>query len=280
MEKEKIDNVVNYLIEILKKKLGMRLESINLIGSYALGKVSLDRPDVNLILFFKGWATAEDYIEFGKILYEVVNKFKDEFSVRLEFRPFRFVYPIVRGKLELFINPLLLNTAEKDRNFNLDPQFLDGAKATRKVVYGTDVLGDMEFEITKENVRKGITFLFPMIKIQLDRAPLVYDINKDPDLLFNEALAQGKLMSYHAVEIAMSDEDLKEKKYAELIADKAKLLQFIKERYDEDTANALDTILKARENYSAWKNDKNKAIDVYKAAHVIWQKTWMKTVKG
>lgn len=279
--KQKIDEMVDYLVEGLKKSLGDRLESITLTGSYVVGKISIDRPDVNIILFFKNWMTPDDLILLGDVLYDTVKKFQKYFSVRPEFRPYRFPHPVVRKKQEVFVNPLLLNMAEKDLEFpfNIPHWVFAGMKEMRKVVFGSDVLATLDVELTPQRVIAGGFRELPFIKIHLDRIPVAYDINKDCDLFFNESLAQGKLTAYDGIEIAMSADELKKKKWAEVVGDKQKMLAFFQERYDKETALYVKTLLEARENYNKWKNDKDKAVEVFKAAFGVWQKIWEKLSK-
>ena len=185
--KGEIDEMVEDMIGDLKRRLGDRLESVTLVGSYVTGRISMDRPDVNMVVFFKEFAMPKDLIELGKILYRTVDKFKEYFVVRLEFRPYRFVYPIHRGEQEVFINPLILNMGEKDLEFpfNLPHWVLGGMREVRKVVHGSDVLKDLDLDLNTERVIKGGFREIPFIKLHLDRAPLGYDISKDTALFFN-----------------------------------------------------------------------------------------------
>jgi predicted nucleotidyltransferase len=276
--KQKVDELVEFLVDNLKRKLGGRLETITLVGSYVVGKLSIDRPDINMVLIFKNYATPKDLIDLGKVLHDTVGKFREFFSVRLEYRPYRFVYPAQRRGHEVFVNPLILNLAEKDFEFpfNLPHWVLGGMREVQKVVHGTDVLRDLDLDLTTERVIGGGFRELPFIKIHLDRAPLGYDISKDTDLFFNESLAQGKLTAYDGVEIAMSESELKQKAYVEIIMDKEKLKSFYQERYDSDAAEYMKTLIEARENYSKWKNNEERAVEVFIAACGIWQKIWQK----
>lgn len=276
--RQKIDEMVDYLVGELKRKLGYRLESVTLTGSYAIGKVSEERPDINMILFFKGVMLPDDSVELGRILNGTIEKFKGDFGVRLEFRPFRFVYPRYKKEPEVFVNPLILNMAEKDLEFpfNIPHYILAGMAGMRKVVFGTDVLASVDLEVTKGRIIGGAFRVLPLGKLQLDRAPIAYDVDKESDLLFSEALSIGKLTSYDGVEIAMSDDEIKQKKYMGIITDKSKLINFYRERYDAEAAEFISVILQARDNCRTWKNDPDKAIIVYRAASGIWQKIWMK----
>lgn len=281
--KEKIDELIDELIKSLKEKLGNRLESIILTGSYAIGKISYDRPDVNLILFFKERFAPEDSIMLSKIFSRLVKKFKEEYVVRPEFRPFRFVYPRIRDKekMEVFINPLILNMADINEEFpfNQGHYILAGMKKMGKVVFGSDPLIGIDLKITKERVVKNMFRIWWTYKIQIDRTPLAYDIEKDCDLFFNESLAMGKLISYDGIELVMTDEELKEEKYIEIVSEKEKLIKFYKKRYDEEAAKFLEIILNSRKNYLEWRNNERKAVELYKATSGIWQKIWLKLLE-
>lgn len=72
--KEKIDELVSELTEALKKELQHSIESITLTGSYTIGKISLERPNVNMLIFVKPNVSADDYLKIGEIFYEVSKK--------------------------------------------------------------------------------------------------------------------------------------------------------------------------------------------------------------
>ena len=55
MEKEnfklKIDEFLEDLTNTLKEEISYCLDSIVLVGSYTIGKISLERPNVNILIF-------------------------------------------------------------------------------------------------------------------------------------------------------------------------------------------------------------------------------------
>lgn len=93
--KIKIDEAVNDLISQLKEQISDKIECLALTGSYAINKISLDKPDVNIFLCLNEKASADTYIEIGEILTDLVNKYSDYFSIKPEFRPFKFPSPFV-----------------------------------------------------------------------------------------------------------------------------------------------------------------------------------------
>ena len=102
-------------------------------------------------------------------------------------------------------------------------------------------------------------------KIQLDRIPLVYHLKRDVDLVFGESLSHGKNLLYFAVEMVMTDEELKKKRFMELFHNKAELIKFLGERIPE-IAKAGKRLWEAKENYQEWKEDSSKARRTYLAA--------------
>jgi predicted nucleotidyltransferase len=72
--KEIIDSMVNELVERLKTEVGYSLESIILFGSYTQGKMSLERPNVNMLIITKKNVSGDEYIKIGQVFYKIVEK--------------------------------------------------------------------------------------------------------------------------------------------------------------------------------------------------------------
>ena len=48
-----VDKLVGFINQEIKKRLGKKLESVYLVGSYTQGKISSSRPDINWLLIHK-----------------------------------------------------------------------------------------------------------------------------------------------------------------------------------------------------------------------------------
>jgi hypothetical protein len=245
-----------------------RLESLYVVGSYAFGRISLDRPDLNFLLIFKGNTTAQDYLKIGKICRKMIDSFKDACSIRIEFRPFRFLYPKIRRDFDVFLNPIIFSTDEiRTRGIIFSKWFTEGMKSGNKLLYGSDPLNAINVSpITHQDLLQVVpTFDVPFETIPLTRAPAQYD-EDESDLLLNEALTNAKDLSYLGVEIAMTDEELKDKKYIQYIQNKELMTEFYAERYDQDTTKLVETIIDTRENYLKYKADSRKAEEMLAVA--------------
>ncbi len=262
-----VSEVTKSFEDLCKKELENRLNSLYIVGSYAFGKISLDRSDVNFLLILKEKATSEDYLIIGKICRKVVKKFQDKCSVRIEFRPFRYIYPKIKRDYDVFLNPIIQSVEEiKNRGCIFNKWFTEGMKNANKLLYGEDFLKTIEVgEITKQDVFQGALFDLAFFTIPLLRAPAQYD-EDEQDLLFNEALTNGKNMCYLGIEVAMTEEELSSKAYTNYIRNKETIADFYRERYGEDAAEIVKKIFDAREHYLTYKRDAKKAIEIFDAA--------------
>jgi len=149
--KNKIDELVNELVDGLKRGLPFSVESITLFGSYTIGKMSLDRPNVNMLIFTKANVSANDYLKMGEIFYRTSKKYKDCFDVKIDSLPFRFGFPTNGGKMKLILSPNVVSALGKNQNppFGIPRNVLRGMTATRKVVFGSDPLKGIDLKYTK-----------------------------------------------------------------------------------------------------------------------------------
>jgi len=262
-----VDDAVSTFVEFYKAKLGERLESLYVTGSYAIDKISLDRPDINFLLIFKGRTTPDDYLTHGEICRQIIDRFSSECSIRVEFRPFRYLYPKVRGKYDIFVNPIL-SSIDDIRNMGciFTKTFTQGLKSSNKLLYGNDLLSTVEVgELTMQDLVKGAMFDLPFFMIPLTCAPAQYD-ESDSDLLFNEALVNGKMLSYLGMEIALTEEELRNKAFVGYIQNKETLVGLYKERYGAHIGNLVGKIYEARENYLKYKDNPERAKELFEAA--------------
>lgn len=263
-----LQEVTQYFNNLIKAQLGTRIECLAFVGSYAMNAVSLDRPDINYLLIWKDRSTAEDYLTLGKILHETVVHF-EKLQLNFEFRPFKFGCPRKSNKPEVFINISLFNLSDKASNFFIPAFVLEGFQSSQKVIFGEDVLGKIKFEVTKKTIFQATPQKLSSHKVHIDRLPLIYSIKENTGAFFNETLDHGKNLAYFGVELLMSEEEIVNKDYLPIIADKERLVDFYSERATGAASNAVKTILECRKNYSEWKGDSKRAEDLYKASFLL-----------
>lgn len=279
--REKIDRLVNELIEGLKKELSSYLESITLMGSYALGQMSLQRPNVNILLFAKPSHPPKVYLKTGQTLYRVGRKYLSYFSFRVDIWPFRFAQPIGDKDLEVSVNVNIHDMALKNLEMQITPNkkiwtpfgapevMLQSFKPARKVVFGKDVLGEMAFKPSYEEILLGLVKELPLHKLMLTRAPFTYDIDEKNYLLATEALEAGKVCLMSLAIVLLGEEKVNQGKHLGLLADKDKLLDFLKKDSGPEVRNWAETILSARKNFLKVKKNKKKTLNLYKAAYEV-----------
>lgn len=288
--KQKIDQFVRELLEEIQKELGDWLVGITLTGSYAVGTMSSENPNVNILLFVKPKHPANFYLRLGEILYQLGYSYLDYFSFQPALFPFRFAQPLGDKDVTLTIHIDPLNLGERDLEMWLGPKkkiktpfglpevVLSGFQSMRKVIWGKDVLGEMEFNLRHEDMIFGIIKDFPLYRLQLTRAPLTYDFNKYPEFLAQEAVEIGKECLYHGVQIFMTDEEIKQRKYVELFKDKQRLLEFVKRRYPAIRKEAR-IILDAREKFLTLRKDKEKVLTLYRMAFNLLNAIFLEVLK-
>jgi predicted nucleotidyltransferase len=266
-KRKNIEEVANYFKNKCSNKLKNRLASFYFVGSYAFGKISLDRPDINFLFIFKGKIEPKDLLKLGEICRDTIKKFKDKLSVRVEFRPFRYIYPKFKKEYNVFLNPITISEVDiKTTGVIFQKWFTEGLKSANKLIIGEDILSKIETSpITHEDLLKGAMMDLLFFKLPLERAPTQYD-EDEYELLFNEALSNAKNIAYTGVEVAMSDEELKNKKYIELIQNKEKMVEFYNERYGKELAKKVEIILNSRLSFLTHKNDKKKAEEIFSIA--------------
>ena len=262
-----VDEVAKEFENACKEGLSNRLESFYIVGSYAFDKISLDRPDINFLIVLKGYPVPDDHLKIGKICRDLANTFKKKCVVRIEFRPFRYIYPKSKSDYEVFLNPIVVSTKEvQAMGCIFTKWFTEGLKDANKLLYGTDFLKTLKIgAITREDIFKGAMFDLPFFTIPLTRAPAQYD-ESESSLLFNEALTNAKNLAYLGLEIAMNETELKSKKYVEYIKSKGDMVNFYDERYGGRAAELVGKIFDARTNYLKYKDEPLKAKEMFAIA--------------
>lgn len=278
--KEKINQLVGDITDTLKKELSDYLESITLIGSYAIGKISLERPNINILLFTKPNINAETYLRIGEIFYKVSKKYEDYFGVKIDSLPFKYGLPTSKKELQVVLSPNFLSMIEKDQKplFGVPHNVLEGMKATRKVIFGSDPLANVEPVYTKRDLYQWAIFDVGVIfRNLLLRTPISYDVEEHLDLLAHDSLELGKSALYWGVEIFMDEEDIKKGNHIKLINDKNEMVNFFSKE-DKELGDATRIILEARENFKEYKKSKDKASKLYNASFIVVNKIFFKVL--
>jgi len=290
MKKSQLDKllkeIVKEIVEGLRIKIGDHVESITLVGSYAIGKISYQRPNINILVFLKPNHPAETHLVIGRIVRQVGRKFSRNLRFRIDPFPFRFVFPMGEREPEVTVNLNPFYMEERHlitfvgpnktikTPFGVAEIIMQGMKNTRKVLYGSDVLGSMDFSINHDAVIYSVPREIFLYDLVLTRAPMTYDIDKDYDLLATESLEVGKTILVLLAEVLLDNELLKKGRHLELSADKHKLLEFFRESQIEGLARWAEIVILARDNFLEVKKNKEKVLVLYDAAFNI-----MRTVK-
>lgn len=109
-----IKEVNNEVISLAQSHLIDRLLSLYLVGSFATKSISYARPDINYRLVFKGNVAADDFLIVGRVFQLVEDAFMDRATIRIEFRPFRYIKPRDIHDFEVSLNPII--TSEQQIN--------------------------------------------------------------------------------------------------------------------------------------------------------------------
>lgn len=271
LEKEHVDDLVKFINENIAQKLSDKLAAVYLVGSYPMGIISQTRPDINWLLVWKDMVTGEERWTLGNILTKAVNEFEDRFTVRPEFRPFKFSYPIRKTKYDVFVNlsnAYMASETEdfRTRNKHTPDYVFAGYKNSRLLILGEDILARMEFEVSSVDIIETGRQKLSSHKVQLDRIPLTYHQEQEADLIFNEALSHGKNLMYFGVEMLMTDAELRQNLFLDMFNNEAQMQNFYNQRLPE-ASEYIKNIIESKKNYPTWKYDFARAKNVYLAAY-------------
>jgi len=276
--KDIIDKIVSEIVDELKLEIGDKLESIMLFGSYTQGKISLERPNVNMLIITKENVSGDEYLKIGRIFYKVAENYKNYFSIKIDSLPFRFGFSENSNKTELVLSPNISSITEKNQipAFGIPHNVLDGIKKSRKVAFGSDSLSEIDTKYTKEQLIQWALFDVGLLfRNQLIRAPLSYDIDKNLNQFVNESLQIGKMALFWGAEIFIDEAGFKSGKYMELINNKEKMIEFY-QNIDRGLVDAAKIILEARQHFQEYKTNREKAFELYNAAYVAVTKVFLK----
>ncbi len=252
------------------------LEGIGITGSFSKNKLSAGRPDINFALFVKKTSPLF-FLKLGKISSALAYHYKSFFNLRPEFHPERFSFPFYRDpqKADVFFKIAIFEKSKKKEKFPFGrpPHVLEGHKYSFKSLYGVNYLSGLKIKTTNEEVLVAVNYVLKKWSSQLNLAPLSYNLEKDVDLFFNEALVWGKLGLMQGVWL----EGIKKgfdyslsahrKRVLGLVFDKEKIPTFI--TVPSNVRKKAEFILDCRRNYNEWKKNKRLAFKLYHASHGI-----------
>jgi len=252
----------------VRSSFSSRLKSFYLVGSYAFGKISEQRPDINFLLIFDKFVTPQDFLTLGKICRSLEKEFSKAVTIKIEFRPFRYIKPKYKNEFEVSVNPILVGTGEIQEMGGVlfNKWFTEGLRSVNKLLFGSDFLETLKIaEITKEDVVKGAMFDLMFFTMPTSRAPAQY-WDDESNLLLNESLENAKNIAYLGIVAVMNMEELKKKSYVDYIKNKERIFGLYKERYVDEAAGMIKRIFQIREQYLKFKNNPGVAEEVFAIA--------------
>lgn len=262
-----VDQVFGYFVEEFKKEFSGQLAALYVVGSYAVGKVNLERPDINFLIILEG-IDPEDHILLGRVFKEAIKRYQGYVGIRPYFPPFRFIYPENREDYDLFVSAVVLDSKREDLSLPLGITrwVLDGYLSSRKLQAGQDVFGKIKLPpLSRQDILERSLIDLEFYRLPLEKAPVQYQAD-ELDLLLGESVILGKAVVYLGVEVAMKQEELANREYMKFF-DKLELFgRFYRKRYSAEIASHAKVILDARKNYTKYKADKARILAVYESA--------------
>ncbi|MEA3357137.1 MAG: hypothetical protein U9Q67_01770 [Patescibacteria group bacterium] len=267
-KKKLINTIVLSFEKLVRDNLLSRLQSFYIVGSYAIGKFSIERPDINFLFIFKSDVSPKDYLTIGKICREIQEEFKSEATIKIEFRPFRCIKPMYNGKFEISINPIIVSTGEIEAlgGVIVNKWMTQGLKSMNKLIFGNDYLQKLDpGVITRADLNKAAIFDLQFFTIPLSRAPAQYS-KEESNLFLNESFINAKMIASLGIEAAMTKEELKNKSYIKYIMDKEKMVKFYNERYSHELASMVNKVIEIRSHYLSYKDRPEAAEEIFTIA--------------
>lgn len=262
-----VDQVFQYFAAEIKQKFSGQLAAFYVVGSFALGKMSLERPDINFVIILEG-IDPEDHILLGRVFQEAVAKFAGTVGIRPYFSPVRFIYPEKKEAYDIFVSAVMLDSKKQDLSlpFGITRWVLEGYIQSRRLLEGEDILGQAQLPpIDRANLLERSLIDLEFYRLPLEKAPVQYREN-EMDLLLSEAVILGKSIIFIGVEAAMTEEELQRHAYLDFIKDVTLFDKFFRERYGSEVAGHVKIILDARANFLKYKTSNEKILAVYESA--------------
>ncbi len=263
-----VKRVANTFQKYIAKYLEQYLESFYLVGSFVSGEISLDRPDINYLLIFKGATSPKNYLAIGQITQAIEAQFAPWTSIRVEFRPFRYILPHYPHNFEISLNPIIISTTDITEMGSMifSPWFTQALRSNNKLLFGRDYLKSLSPPLLNRQILRRIApFDLSFFTLPLSRAPAQYTFSQTP-LFLSEALINAKNLAYLGVEAAMSDAELSKNKYLNYIHHKNKLVEFYKDRYSLESSKMIASILETRRHYLRYKYNSQRTQEIFSIA--------------
>lgn len=283
MDKPTHEQKIGYLVDEITQRLWEELGEnfvggVGIGGSFARGKFSPSRPDINIILFVKE-GSPKIYLEIAKIFDNLAQEYKDEFNLRPRSEPERSTSSFKRdpAKNDIFFKISFLQLSlkeDKNRPFGRPSSQVESLSKNLKMKYGKNYLTDLRTFCSNNQILEGIYFTLKNWKGVLRYTPSSY--RKDEvDLFFNEVLAYGKLVVHQSAWLAglvkgldfSKEKDRKE--ILEAVFDKEKLRIFSSIFNDSQIIDKINLILDARLYYQEWKFDLKRTESLYQTVYTL-----------
>ncbi len=262
-----VDQVFRYFETEIKQKFSGQLAAFYVVGSFALGKMSLERPDLNFVIILDG-IDPEDHILLGRVFQDAVAKFTGTVGIRPYFSPVRFVYPEKKEAYEIFVSAVMLDSKKQDLSlpFGITRWVLEGYIQSRRLLDGEDILGQAQLPpISREALLERSLIDLEFYRLPLEKAPVQYRAH-EMDLLLSEAVVLGKSIIFIGVEVAMTEAELQNHAYMDFFKDVSLFDKFFRARYGPEAAGHVKIIMDARANFSKYKLNNEKILAVYESA--------------
>jgi hypothetical protein len=267
--KAEIDDFISSLITTLISRLKSSLESITIVGSFGVKRISLERPNVNIFIFLKKGIKANIILKIGYIIYKTAINYLKYFSVKVDSFPYRLGIPEGGKRLQLILSPrVLFMDEQKDfPPFGIACNILLGMKATRRVVWGSDPLKDINLKYSRKDFLRWAYFdIGELAKNMLVLTPISYNLMKNKDLIVIESIGYGKMALTWGIELFLKSKDLKKGGHIKLIKEKDKIVDFYK-GIDKELCESAEIILDARNKVFEYKKSKSKTEKLFNASY-------------
>ena len=261
-----VDQVFQHFAQEIKQKFSGQLEAFYVVGSFALGKMSLERPDINFVIILDG-IDPEDHILLGRVFQDAVAKFAGTVGIRSYFSPVRFIYPEKKEAYEIFVSAVMLDSKKQDLSlpFGITRWVLEGFIQSRRLLDGQDILGQAQLPpVNRINLLERSLIDLEFYRLPLEKAPVQYQAD-ELDLLLGESVILGKSIVFIGVEVAMTEAELQQRAYLNFFQDVALFDKFYRDRYGAEAAGHVRVIMAARADFSRYKKNPEKIMAVYES---------------
>jgi hypothetical protein len=271
-----IDAVVESFVKALTSELSNNIESLFVAGSYATRTFSLQYPNVNLYVISKANKSSELFLPISKIFHSIRRQFSEKINIAADLKPYRFAYfKPQKGRPTLSLRVNVFDMRDRDQNFTVPNYVLRGWAKSEKLLFGTEVLKNLKIEVRVDpTVLNQKRFVLLTIMQQLKHMPFSYDWTEEPELLYSESYEFAKYTLSEGLLLKMSEKEIETGLDVEIYENKDRFVAFFDERYGQRSGILAKKVQDAREHYLEWKDDVNRAAEMYATAWQIWGVIW------